>query len=60
MEIIVKHEKVRIVKVHGLCEVQEKNWNGDWERIWYGGRYFTLNKQVLDEFKETVLKYIVS
>ena len=58
MEIIVKHEKVRIVKVYGLYEVQEKNWKGDWEKIWHGGRYFALNKQVLDEFKETVLKYI--
>ena len=58
MEVIVKHEKVRIVKIHGLYEVQEKNWRGEWERIWHGGKYFMLNNQVLNEFKEMVLRYV--
>ena len=58
MEVIVKHEKVRIVKIHGLYEVQEKNWRDEWERIWHGGKWFTLDSKVLNEFKETVLRRV--
>ena len=57
MEVIVKHEKVRIVKIHGLYQVQEKNLKGEWEKIWLGGQWLTFDSHVLNEFKETVLKY---
>ena len=57
MKVIVSHEKVRIVKIMRLYEVQERNERGEWEKIWLGGQYFWFGSKVLNEFKQTVLKY---
>lgn len=56
MDIIVYHDKVRIVRLNGFYVVQERV-GSDWDRIPYGNAWFSFDRNVLDEFKKTLLKY---
>lgn len=57
-EVLVQHEKVRIVKTFGTYRVEEKNWEGKWVKVWGCGEWFSFDSNVLDEFKYVVLRNV--
>lgn len=57
-DVLVKHEKVRIVKTFMGYQVEEKNWEDEWERARGCSEWFKFSDEVLDEFKYVVLRNI--
>ncbi|MGL5767869.1 MAG: hypothetical protein ACRCX8_19715 [Sarcina sp.] len=56
-DIVVSHDKVRIIKTFHGYQIREKNYKGEWERPWGCSEWFVLGSEVLDEFKYFVLKH---
>jgi hypothetical protein len=55
MDIIVYHDKVRIVRLNGFYVVQERV-GSSWDRVPYGNAWFAFDGNVLDEFKRALLR----